>query len=139
MSEGTRWHLPGVLVEPNGRPHSTMVTACGKRGPIRPRDDLGALPVQVSAFNFAVDEDDPLVCEACSVAWDAAESEGKLLVLWVRNLKRAWRSGGAPLFALAPYREPTLVEGPSGTVSVGSTRYYRCATLAVVPRRAVTP
>ena len=125
MSEGTRWHLPGVFVTPAGRPHSTMVTACGKRGPIRPRDDLGALPVQAVAFDFMADED-LLVCSACSVAWDEAEQAGKLLVLWVQNLKRAWRSGGAPLFIAPPFPEPVLM-------SVGSAR-YRCATLACVPR-----
>ena len=71
-----------------------MVTACGKRGPIRPREDLGALPVSLSLGLF---DEDPLVCADCLVAWDAAEERGHLAAMWIANEKREWRAHGAPL------------------------------------------
>lgn len=90
-NNGTRWHLPAVT----GRVGALlMVTACGRRGPIRPRDDLGALPVTLPLGLF---DEAPLVCDECRVAWDQAEELGELVTMWTSNTKREWRAHGAPL------------------------------------------
>lgn len=96
----TRWHLPSAL-DLGRRLGGVMTTACGKRGPIRPREDLGVLPVQTHLHVF---DEAPLVCEDCLVAWDAAEESGRLRVYWLQNDKREWRSHGAPLFLEQPTR-----------------------------------
>lgn len=123
-----------------------MVTACGKRGPIRPRDDLGSLPVQLPARQTRIlldgvelvtpsyADEVPLVCEACAVRWDAAEAEGKLRVMWTMNRRRQWRAHGAPLFMANPYPKPAMLESGSVYISIGSARHYLCGVVTVVER-----
>lgn len=100
----TRWHIPAIR-----RPAAlvgnqfVMVTACGKRGPLKPREDLGAFPVDL----FDAQERahfDALICPECLVAWDRAEEEGRLLHVWAMNMKREWHAHGAPLVITPPSR-----------------------------------
>ena len=97
---GVRWHLPAIMRTALAG-EGLMVTACGKRGPIRPREDLGALPVSLGLTLF---DEAPLVCEECCVAWDDAEARNRLVLWWARGDKREWRSHGAPLTKEQPLR-----------------------------------
>lgn len=147
---GTRWHLPAVdmrmqyshltveqmrsvteqlssgsisVVAP-ANVTQTMVTACGKRGPIRSRDTIGVLPVQVS---MPIYDEAPLVCGECQVLWDKAEEDGALLTRWVSDFSREWRGPGAVLFRERPTRQPCRqCRGDTG-------RDY--VPITVIPRR----
>jgi len=83
----------------DGQRHATMVTACGRRGPMRPREDLGRWPAN---FILTGLDADPLICADCLVLWDAAEEKGRLLVRWVSTYARQWAAAGAVLFLEAP-------------------------------------
>ncbi len=75
-----------------------LVSACGRRGPIRARG--GDEPRQEALFHV------PAVtptCRECCVAWDRAEEAGQVRDLFTANGEREWASGGAPVF-VAPAR-----------------------------------
>lgn len=93
-------HLPGVIRRPGlGEPtHFTLVTACGKRGPIKLRES-GAPPQDL--FPEATDWERG-VCPDCLVRWDEAEETGSLQVVWTMNGKTEWLAGGAVVFVEPP-------------------------------------
>lgn len=99
MNAPTRWHLPAV--RPSLESWATLVTACGRRGPIFVRDDVGRYPTQL-LLSPQQAEAEGLVCPECNVAWDAAEEAGALQVVWTNNGKRQWAAGGAVVFAERP-------------------------------------
>lgn len=92
-------HLPGVIRRPGiGEPHFTLVTACGKRGPIKLRES--AAPPQ-DLFPEATDWERG-VCPDCLVRWDEAEGAGSLQIVWALNGRTQWQVGGAVVWSEAP-------------------------------------
>lgn len=96
-------HLPGVLRRSltlsYAEPHFTLVTACGKRGPIKTRESA-APPADLFAETDTTWERG--VCPDCLVRWDEAEGGGALQIVWALNGKTEWQAGGAVVFSNPP-------------------------------------
>ncbi len=96
-------HLPGALKDSKHPKQARMVSACGRRGPIRARKQLH---VQLDAFDLGHVADQIVICPGCVVAWDKAEEAGGVLEMFSANGNQAWSSGGAPLFYEEPNHRP---------------------------------
>lgn len=99
----TTIHLPGIL-----RPHRhgdasafTLVTACGRRGPIKVRESAAPPPDLLSKISTDTQWERG-VCPDCLVRWDAAEEGGHLEIVWALNGKSAWHAGGAVVWTDPP-------------------------------------
>jgi len=123
-------HLPGVLQRGDGGfgvddAVFTLVSACGKRGPIEVREN-GAPPDDLFPEAWTWEHG---ICKDCLVAWDRAEGAGALQVVWSLNGKTGWAAGGAVV-----WRELPHCHGCAEPHRYRSHHFLRAYALAAVVR-----
>lgn len=125
----TLWHLPAVIR--NGG--NALTTACGKRGPIRVREDIGTYPISTSQPFLLAVEPERFECEKCAVAWDEAEQNGRIEPRYIHNGHRQWRGPGAyvaPLADLERYKHHL----PKMLIALVMVRPRTAASASPAPR-----
>lgn len=101
-------HLPAMVS--TGYPGQyRLVSACGRRGRILPRE--GSTPLQGTWLAH----EHVRQCELCEVAWDAAEEEGRVRQMFTSSGERRWDGPGAVIFEVEPAYRPTRGYTRSGS------------------------